>query len=211
MSDVLSHIVRGYRDRIQRGGGSVIVSSSGAITLTPASGQPVIVQSPAAGTIPMILRGAAGQTGKLMEFQDYLGDPLAGYFNAAGEFNSSGVIWVDYWQSWSSTPVTATQNAPGVATLLVRHTGTGTTKPVLTVKLGPTPGVGGDAFQVWDSTDAVIATIDSAGLHRWGAVNEQITVGAAGAAAALPATPTKYLKVKDSAGTTLVIPAYAAA
>lgn len=39
----------------------------------------------------------------------------------------------------------------------------------------------------------------------------QTTVGAAGAASALPATPTKYFKVKDSAGTTLVIPAYAAA
>lgn len=40
---------------------------------------------------------------------------------------------------------------------------------------------------------------------------EQLTVGAAGASAAPPATPTKYLKVRDSAGTTLVIPAYAAA
>jgi hypothetical protein len=42
------------------------------------------------------------------------------------------------------------------------------------------------------------------------AANAQTTVGAAGGASALPATPTKYLKVKDSAGTTLVIPAYAA-
>lgn len=39
----------------------------------------------------------------------------------------------------------------------------------------------------------------------------QTTVGAAGGGAALPATPTKYLKVKDSAGTTFVIPMYAAA
>ena len=39
--------------------------------------------------------------------------------------------------------------------------------------------------------------------------NEQTTVGAAGGASALPATPTKYLKVRDSAGATLVIPAYA--
>ena len=38
----------------------------------------------------------------------------------------------------------------------------------------------------------------------------QLTVGAAGAAAALPATPTKYLRVMDDAGATLVIPAYAA-
>lgn len=39
----------------------------------------------------------------------------------------------------------------------------------------------------------------------------QTTVGAAGAAAALPATPTKYLSMKDSTGTEYVIPAYAKA
>jgi hypothetical protein len=39
----------------------------------------------------------------------------------------------------------------------------------------------------------------------------QTTVGAAGAAASLPAKPTKFLKVVDEAGTTLVVPAYAAA
>lgn len=37
----------------------------------------------------------------------------------------------------------------------------------------------------------------------------QTTVGAAGAASALPATPTKYLKVQDNTGATYVIPAYA--
>lgn len=40
--------------------------------------------------------------------------------------------------------------------------------------------------------------------------NEQTSVGAAGGGSALPATPTKYVKFVDSAGTTLVIPAYAA-
>jgi len=47
---------------------------------------------------------------------------------------------------------------------------------------------------------------------RWG-VNSltQTTVGAAGAAAALPATPSKYLKIQDETGATFVIPAYAAA
>lgn len=49
------------------------------------------------------------------------------------------------------------------------------------------------------------------GGPKWDAASlQQTTVGAAGAASALPATPTKYLKVVDSAGTTLVIPAYAA-
>ena len=49
------------------------------------------------------------------------------------------------------------------------------------------------------------------GKIKWdNSSNEQSTVGAAGGASALPATPTKYLMIVDSAGTTLVIPAYAA-
>jgi len=48
------------------------------------------------------------------------------------------------------------------------------------------------------------------GNPRFVAANEQTTVGAAGAASAPPATPTKYLKFRDSAGTVLVVPAYAA-
>lgn len=40
-------------------------------------------------------------------------------------------------------------------------------------------------------------------------LSSQTTVGAAGGASAPPATPTKYLKVKDETGTTYVIPAYA--
>ncbi len=47
------------------------------------------------------------------------------------------------------------------------------------------------------------------GGFRWNDAGlQQTTVGAAGAASVLPAFPTKYLKVKDNAGTTLVIPAY---
>lgn len=37
---------------------------------------------------------------------------------------------------------------------------------------------------------------------------EQTTVGGAGGATALPATPLKYLRVKDSTGTVVVIPVY---
>lgn len=67
-------------------------------------------------------------------------------------------------------------------------------------------------LQEWQSsTPAVLFSIDASGFLKWVSGKEQTTVGAAGAASALPATPTKYLQVKDSAGTTFVIPAYAAA
>lgn len=46
-------------------------------------------------------------------------------------------------------------------------------------------------------------------FFHWGnAANQQTTVGAAGGASALPATPVAYLKVKDSDGNTRVIPCY---
>ena len=68
-------------------------------------------------------------------------------------------------------------------------------------------------LQEWqNSSGTARASVSSAGLLRWStAGNEQTTVGSAGGASALPATPTKYLKVVDSTGATLVIPAYAAA
>lgn len=68
----------------------------------------------------------------------------------------------------------------------------------------------GNTISAVDATAEVFA-VTAAGLPKWSAAaNAQTTVGAAGAASALPATPAKYLKVQDSSGTTYVIPAYAA-
>lgn len=62
----------------------------------------------------------------------------------------------------------------------------------------------GASSLAWANLYVVNARFPAAG--SW-----QTTVGSAGGASAPPATPTKYLKVVDDAGTTLVIPAYAAA
>lgn len=60
-------------------------------------------------------------------------------------------------------------------------------------------------------TDDSFKLVASASRLIFGHADQaQTTVGAAGGASALPATPTKFFKVVDSAGTTLVIPAYAA-
>lgn len=59
---------------------------------------------------------------------------------------------------------------------------------------------------------ANVFLLQATGIMRWyDASVFQTTVGAAGGASALPATPTKYLKIVDETGTTLVVPAYAAA
>lgn len=68
-----------------------------------------------------------------------------------------------------------------------------------------------DAFQVSNSSNTALMSIDSSGRFRNRASgNEQTTVGAAGAASAPPATPQKYLQVVDSAGTAYVVPLYKA-
>ncbi len=69
---------------------------------------------------------------------------------------------------------------------------------------------------VVDSTDISLATAGAikiaGGLLRYmDAARFQTTVGAAGGASALPATPTKYGKFVDDSGTTYVFPLYAAA
>jgi len=54
-------------------------------------------------------------------------------------------------------------------------------------------------------------SLGATGIPRWNDAGiQQTTVGPAGAATAPPATPTKWLRVSDSAGTSLVIPAYLA-
>lgn len=77
--------------------------------------------------------------------------------------------------------------------------------------LGPVNGTS-DILTLLDSTGASeYFLFDPAGIPRWrNSANVQTTVGGVGGAAAPPATPAKYLKVKDNAGTTYVIPAYAA-
>lgn len=50
--------------------------------------------------------------------------------------------------------------------------------------------------------------LENSGRLRWGSANAGLTVGAAGAAAAPPATPQIYLEVEDSAQNRLLVPAY---
>ncbi|MDQ0868282.1 hypothetical protein QFZ70_000755 [Arthrobacter sp. V1I9] len=66
----------------------------------------------------------------------------------------------------------------------------------------------GNSIEVRDASAQLFA-VTAGGVPKWTAAgNQQTTVGAAGAAAALPTQPAKYLKVQDSAGNTFVLPAY---
>lgn len=63
----------------------------------------------------------------------------------------------------------------------------------------------------FNNNGTIKASIAFDGTPRLIAANEQTTVGAAGAGSALPATPTKYMKVRGSDDVLYVTPLYAAA
>lgn len=186
---------------------------------------------------------------------------------------ADGGVYANQIASTAQAAITgAVTNAGGKAGHFQQYAASATA-PVMTVKLGATPGAGGDALQIQNSSGSVLTFFDSTGALNSSVINmvgaqftntrlsittgntvvvgaairgaagqtadlfqaqasdgiagmvinagrylkwanagfEQTTVGAAGGASALPATPTKFLKVVDSAGTALVIPAYAAA
>lgn len=87
-----------------------------------------------------------------------------------------------------------------------------TSSSAFNVMSGDVNGKVGLTFSVDTTNGYVIVNGElQTGLIKWvSPANEQTTVGAAGSASAPPATPTKYLRVKDSTGSILVIPAYAA-
>lgn len=106
-------------------------------------------------------------------------------------------------QSASIAAFISTSAASPAYAAMIRKTGTGT-GAVLWVQNNGT----GMTLSVQNSTVEVFG-VTAGGLPKWTlAANAQTTVGATGAASALPAAPAKYLKVQDSSGTTYLIPAY---
>lgn len=72
--------------------------------------------------------------------------------------------------------------------------------------------MGQDGLLVYTNGGTLVMGFTGGGFLRWHEAGlEATTVGAAGGASAPPATPTKYLKVVDSAGAILQVPAYAVA
>jgi len=102
--------------------------------------------------------------------------------------------------------LSATTSGDGMYTALVAKNGTGAGTGLIVINKGT-----GASISIQDAVGERFA-ITPAGLPKWtAAANVQTTVGAAGAAAAPPATPSKFLKVVGDDGVTYVVPAYAAA
>lgn len=138
----------------------------------------------------LILRGGVAQTADLQQWQD-----------------SAGVVLSKVGPSGDILARTVQGGPVAVGNVGVTASALAATFPALVVK-----GFSGQtaSLQEWqDSVGVILRSITAAGLPKWNlAANQQTTVGATGTATALPTLPVKYLKVVDSAGTTLVVPAY---
>lgn len=154
--------------------------------------------APSASAVALAARGAASQTGDLQQWQNSAGTVLS-------RVTSAGAFSTDVVQSLVGGPIS-------IANQSIVTSNSGNIVPLISRVTGATASATADLVQYQESNGTVQAAVTKDGLHRWtAAANQQTTVGAAGGASALPATPTKYLKVVDSAGAVLCIPAYAVA
>lgn len=185
-------------------------TTAALVTLSPATTARNVIQ-PSADVIPLTIRGKAGQTAALQRWEDSASGSLA-FLSASGALSAAlvaapvGVL--------TQVQTSLVQDNFGNGAYLDLSTLTEARligrQDAVTVAVVGASGQAADLQQWRVNGGASKAGVTIDGRHRFIATNEQTTVGAFGAASALPVSPTKYLEVVDSTGATLVIPAYAA-
>ncbi len=186
------------------------------VVLAPAASSRNVIQPTGAAVIPLVVKGAASQSADLFQIQSSAAAVLlkvnsAGWLTGPDTFVVSGGtnLVLTASSSVAARPVFTVQDSGG-STSYLTVSGAASVSTVRSVIKGITSQTG-DLTQWQNPAGTTGLAVTAAQLLQWTASgNQQTTVGAAGGASALPATPTKFLKVVDSAGTTLVIPAYAA-
>jgi hypothetical protein len=193
------------------------VSNVGAVTgravaLTAGSvgDTAIFVQGFASQTTALsIIKGGASQTGDLQQWQNNAGTVLT-------TISSSGVLAT---QAIGAAPGSgAVGNASYIGFGSYSNTGNTNGMSVWANGVANTPlAIMATASQTapltswYDGTPVRLFSVEAGGRMKWASTNEQTTVGTTGTASALPALPTRYLKVLGSDGVALVVPAYAAA
>jgi hypothetical protein len=163
-----------------------------------------------AGLVTLGLRAASANPNLNLGTGTFIGGGV--YSTVAGNFLSN-----------TMDPYTGSQlsfNTGGAVRFLVRSDQVGFTVPIRPAGQNPAlpaaimqgeAGQSVDIAQAKTSDLVVHFAVSKEGLPKWSAAGDiQATVGAAGAAAAPPATPSTYLKVYAGA-TAYVVPAYLAA
>lgn len=174
------------------GGGDL----SSLVTLAPTTSARNTIQPTGAAIKALIVKGHASQSANIFEVQSGAGTPVP--------FLSVDQLGRVYLPGAANNPSVNNSTTDGGLIVSPRAA---STAGIAVVGL---PSQTGD-LQTWAvHGGSQLLGVTSLGRLRWYSGNEQTTVGAAGGAAALPATPTKFLRLVDSAGTLLVVPAYAA-
>lgn len=179
------------------------IASSGALRSTintgssfggsPVTATILTINTNVASNMGLVVKATASQTADLQEWQDSAGAVLTKIASGGGFQTQRIGINVNLATGWSLQVVPqATTDVVGIFKGMASQTGN---------------------LQQWqNSTGSAVYAVTAAGLPRWGvAASVQTTVGAAGGASALPATPSKYLKVVGDDSVTYVVPAYLAA
>ena len=156
---------------------------------------PLTITNTGTGSVPLLVQGFLNQVVDLFSVKNSAGTArLRVAYDGGIYIGTSGSSYMEDAASQLRT-LTALAASSGSVSLIVKGAASQSAN-----------------LQDWrDSSAAVLSSVTAAGLHKWSSGNEQTTVGAAGAASALPASPTKYLKVVGSDGTTYVVPAFLAA
>jgi len=204
------------RLRVAYDGGVYIgISGSSYLQDTSSQLQNLKAVTSSASNIPLVTKGAASQSANLQEWQSSAGAVLAN-IDASGHLKFGGAM-----SFYEKANIFYFNNDPGYTSFQIIANGirtnlrgnygvdvtSQTSSPTLAVK--GYVAQSGNLHEWQNSAGTARASVTAAGLHKWASDNEQTTVGAAGAASALPASPTKYLKIVGSDGVTYVIPAFA--
>jgi hypothetical protein len=145
-------------------------------------------------TTPIVVQGASSQAANLQEWQDSTGAALALVDNGGGMRASGYNNIASYLNSRLQLTTTGAVFDVGVAT-----------NKVLTVKGAALQSAN---IQEWqDSTGTALAAVRSDGKLKFATGNTATTVGATGAASALPALPVGYVQI-DVNGTLYKMPYY---
>lgn len=197
---VLARVLSGGGMSVGVGGGQRLNVNGSGLTTTTMSLYPA-----ATSWIGLAIQGLASQASDLFQAQSSTGASLL-RITASGDivipptsYNTAGInvprVYADNANGSTSGTALILAGVAGNPPIIARGAASQT----------------GDLQQWQNSAATVLHSITAGGLPKWGTGTTQTTVGAAGTASALPVLPTKWLKVVDDVGTTLVVPAFAAA
>jgi|GEM_PF-5864745 len=115
--ETMSRIVKRYRDRIQRGGGSVVVSAAGAVELTPVAGSYAVITGNRVTTPILFVRNSNSDAAQALAVRNAADNASAFTVTGSGNVTATGTLTVSGTGINSfSGPVKVTGTGANIAT-----------------------------------------------------------------------------------------------